>query len=56
MSEEEELQALKNSAHQKLREAEKAYYALFCATPVGRAREIAAVVYERIRNATRSPY
>lgn len=53
LTEEQRLTALRNAAIDKLRDAEKAAYAYFCACPVGRERERAADVYENIRNAAR---
>ena len=53
--ERKQLAALTTEARLKLREAEKAWYALFGALPVGDDRIWAAAVYERIRCATRRP-
>jgi len=44
---------LRTDAHEKLRAAEKAWYALFCELDVGRDREKAAEVYENVRCAAR---
>ena len=48
-----DLDFLKKRMLEKHREAEKAAYAYFCACEVGKDREQAFKVYERIRNATR---
>lgn len=53
ISEEQKLTNLRSAAIDKLRDAEKAAYAYFCACPVGRERERAADVYENIRTAAR---
>lgn len=47
---------LLNEANAKLRDAEKAWYAAFCAAPVGGERVMAAAVYARIRNAKIRPF
>lgn len=49
----EQIATLKSDASAKLREAEKAWYALACELPVGRDRERAFEVYENVRTATR---
>lgn len=55
-TEQEEFDALKSVALEKLREAEKAWYAALCAAPLGQQREVAAEIYERVRTATRGPF
>lgn len=52
----QQISLLQSDAHAKLREAEKAWYALFCALPVGDDRTKANDVYENIRCATRRGY
>lgn len=49
----EKIEQLRQAAHATRREAEKAWYALFCALPVGEERIYASNVCERIRCATR---
>lgn len=51
--EREQINILRTDASAKLREAEKAWYALACALPVGRDRERAFDVYENVRTAPR---
>ena len=51
--EREQINILRTDAIAKLREAEKAWYALACALPVGRDRERAFDVYENVRTAPR---
>ena len=53
--EREKIAAMTTEARLKLRDAERAWYALFGALPVGEERVWAAAVYERIRCATRRP-
>lgn len=50
---EEKIEYLKNMMLEKQRQAESAAYEYFCACEVGKDREIAYEIYERIRNATR---
>ena len=42
------------TAYAKLRDAEKAWHALFCAHPVGERRVFCSDVYDKIRNAART--
>lgn len=53
MDEDQKLIELRNAAIDKLRDAEKAAYAYFCACPIGKERERAADIYENIRTAAR---
>jgi len=48
-----QLAALLAEAAQKLRDAEKAWYAYACEVPVGREREKAFEVFENVRTARR---
>ena len=48
-----QLASARRVAHEKLREAEKAWYEYFCMCEVGPDRERAAEVYENVRTATR---
>lgn len=53
MSEADTIEKLRKDAQAARVVAEKAWYALFCALPVGEERIHASDVYERIRCATR---
>lgn len=48
-----QLASARSIAHEKLREAEKAWYEYFGMCEVGQERERAAEVYEKVRTATR---
>lgn len=52
-TEEQKIAELTAQAHRARDAAEKAWYALFAALPVGPERTQASVVFDRIRNATR---
>lgn len=52
-TQEMQIESARRIAHEKLREAEKAWYEYFGMCEVGPAREHAAQVYENVRTATR---
>lgn len=51
--EQAQIEILRKAAYEKLREAEKAWHALFCALPLGDAGTKAHYIFENIRNSTR---
>jgi hypothetical protein len=48
-----QLASARRVAHEKLREAERAWYEYFCLCEIGPDREHASDVYENVRTATR---
>ena len=51
--ERQQIELLKRDAYAKLLAAEKSWYAVFCALPIGDERIRASEIYENVRCATR---